>query len=278
MEFVFNDKHFFSESPVVMGILNLTTDSFFDGGSYLTEEKWILRTKEMRDQGAAIIDIGALSTRPGASEISEQEEINRLLKPIKTLVELFPEMIISVDTYRQRVAEKCLEIGACIVNDISGGQFDSKMLDFIGENKIPYILTHTKGTPATMQRDPIEKNCSRMVLEFFEQQTEKLLLRYGAQQIILDPGFGFGKTLEANYELLGKLASLRIHNFPILVGVSRKSMIYKLLQTTPDEALNGTTTINTISLLNGADILRVHDVKQAVETLKLYQTYTKANQ
>lgn len=272
MEFVFNNKRFSSESPVVMGILNLTTDSFFDGGSYLTEEKWILRTNEMLEQGAAIIDIGALSTRPGALEISEQEEIERLINPIKTLVKQFPEIIISVDTYRQRVAEKCLEAGACIINDISGGQFDSKMLDFIGQNSIPYVLMHTKGTPETMQLDPIEKNCSRIVLDFFEQQTKKLL-RYGAQQIILDPGFGFGKTLEANYELLGKLASLRIREFPILVGVSRKSMIYNLLRTTPAEALNGTTSVNTISLLNGADILRVHDVKQAVETLKVCQMY-----
>lgn len=274
MKLVFNGKQITSEKPVVMGILNVTPDSFFDGGKYLSEKEWIARTKTMLDEGAEIVDVGAMSTRPGAKSISEKEELDRLVKPIQILTDTFPEIIISVDTYRQKVAEKCLSVGATIINDISGGTFDAKMLDFIGQNNVPYVLMHTSGTPENMQDKPIEKDVVPIVLSFFEKQTEKLF-KFGNQQIILDPGFGFGKSVASNYQLLNGLTRLKINELPILVGVSRKSMINKVIETAPEDALNGTTVLNTLALMNDADILRVHDVKAAKEAIVLCEFLKK---
>lgn len=262
------------DEPVVMGILNLTPDSFFDGGRYLDEQQVLNRVHTMIEEGVDIIDIGASSSRPMAKPISEDEELNRLLPVIATIRTQYNDIAISIDTYRSNVAKKGLDEGANIINDISGGKLDPKMFDIVADYNAPYILMHMLGTPQTMQDNPSYKNVVQEVFDFFEAKVE-LLTQKGVSTVILDPGFGFGKSLEHNYKLLHDLDYFHKLGLPILAGVSRKSMINKVLDTTPDEALNGTTVLNTIALLKGAKIIRVHDVKQARETIKLV---TKLNE
>lgn len=255
--------------PQVMGILNVTPDSFYDGGNYISEMKIIERIRQIADEGATMIDIGAYSTRPGAAIVDEKEEIARLTPAVELVQKYHPELIISIDTFRSKVAEEintCL--GPVIINDISGGTLDPAMLHYAAKSGIPYIMMHIQGTPQTMQQNPVYENVTLDVRRFFTARIT-LLNELGCQNIILDPGFGFGKTLSHNYELLREMDSFNDLQYPLLVGISRKSMIYKLLDTTPADALNGTTVLNTIALLKGASILRVHDVKQAVETVKI---------
>lgn len=254
--------------PIVMGILNLALDSFFDGGTYNLEYQQVRQVEKMLSEGADIIDVGAMSTRPGANKISTEEELYRLLKPLKRLVRKFPEAVFSVDTYRAEVARQCVESGVHIINDISGGNFDEKMCETVAELKVPYILMHIHGTPETMQTNPLKENILNHIVEYFKMKVKKLYAT-GVKDIILDPGFGFGKTPECNYALLKHFEELRVDNLPLLAGVSRKSMINKVLGTTPEEALNGTTVLHTLALLNGANILRAHDVKEAVEAVKI---------
>lgn len=253
-------------SPIVMGILNVTSDSFYDGGQYNSEENWLTQTKKMIDDGAEIIDIGAYSTRPGAKNISEEEESNQLTKAIRSVRKHFPEILISADTFRASVAKKAVEAGATIINDISGGTMDAKMFETIAKLKVPYILMHIQGTPETMQKKPEYKNVTEEVFSFFDSKIKELN-SLGFNKIILDPGFGFGKTLEHNYQLLKDMEKFHSFHLPLLVGFSRKSMINKLLNVSAKDALNGTTVLNTIALQKGAKIFRVHDVKEAKEAV-----------
>lgn len=257
------------DRPVVMGIMNVTPDSFFDGGKYQGLTAVLEHCHKMVSDGADIIDIGAFSTRPGSARISDKEEIERIIPALKAIRKEFPDFLISIDTFRQSVANQCIEEGADIINDISGGLFDKKMIPYIGKNHIPYILMHITGTLEGMHKEEIiSENVHEKVRQFFEKQVDKLL-EYGEQQIILDPGIGFNKTIECNFGLLKDIDKYRINDLPVLIGISRKSLIYKTLNISPEDALNGTNTLNTIALLNGADILRVHDVKEAVEAIKL---------
>ena len=260
----------FSESkkPLVMGILNLTPDSFFDGGSHNNINDILTHCEKMLTDGADIIDIGAFSSRPGMEIISVEEEHNRLLPSLIEIKKHFPEATISIDTFRKDVAEKAIDCGAEIINDISGGTFDNEMLPFIGRNHIPYIIMHSGNSINSLHHEVIEDNICNEVKTFFERQVDNLM-QYGEQNIILDPGIGFNKSIKANFSLLKNINDYRIKNLPVLIGISRKSLIYKTLKTTPQKALNGTTVLNTIALLNGADILRVHDVKEAVEAVSL---------
>ena len=262
--------HFFSfDRPVVMGIMNVTPDSFFDGGKNQGLTAVLKHCHKMVADGADIIDIGAFSTRPGSERISDKEEIERIIPALKAIRKEFPDIPISIDTFRQSVANQCIEEGADIINDISGGHFYENMIPCIGKNHIPYVLMHITGTLEGMHKEEIiSENVHEKVRQFFETQVNKLL-EYGEQQIILDPGIGFNKTIECNFGLLKDIDKYRINDLPVLIGISRKSLIYKTLNISPEEALNGTTTLNTIALLNGADILRVHDVKEAVEAVKL---------
>lgn len=262
-------EHFFSwERPLVMGILNLTPDSFYDGGSHNNTDDVLRHCEKMLTDEADIIDIGAFSSRPGSEIISIEEENARLLPYLIEIRKRFPEAIISIDTFRKEVAKNALENGADIINDISGGLFDNEMLPFIGETHTPYIMMHCGGSIESLHTNLIEENSCEIVKAFFERQT-KFLSQYGEQQIMLDPGIGFNKSMKSNYELLNNIDKYRIDNLPVLIGISRKSMIYKTLKITSKEALNGTTVLNTIALMKGADILRVHDVKEAVEAVKL---------
>jgi len=256
--------------PKIMGILNLTPDSFFDGGRFNSEESAVRQTEKMIKEGAFFVDLGACSTRPGAGEISEDEEQKRLFPILEKLVNTFPEVYFSVDTYRSTVAAGSLDRGAAMINDISGGQFDSKMMETVGNYPAPYVLMHIVGSPQKMQENPQYQNVTQEVLYYF---SEKVQLAYekGINDVIIDPGFGFGKTLEHNYELFNNLDLLHSLQLPLLVGVSRKSMIYKKLGITPEEALNGTTALHSLALNKGAHILRVHDVKQAKECSILLQ-------
>ncbi|WP_196886100.1 dihydropteroate synthase [Aureivirga sp. CE67] len=263
-------------SPVVMGILNLTPDSFYDGGKYKDEEGVLSQVKKMLDEGATIIDIGAYSSRPNAKHISEEEELNRIVPIVELLVKEFPEIIISIDTFRSRVAEACLEAGAAIINDISGGAMDDEMLDVVAKYDAPYILMHMKGTPQTMQKDPTYENMIKEITFYFSEKVNRAHGK-GVNDIILDVGFGFGKTIAHNYELLKKMRLFDSFELPLLVGVSRKSMLYKPLGETAQTALNATTVANTLALENGASILRVHDVKEAVETIKIWELYNQHN-
>lgn len=257
------------DRPVVMGIMNVTPDSFFDGGKYQGLTSVLEHCQKMVAEGADILDLGAFSTRPGSERISDKEEIERIIPALKVIRKEFPNIPISIDTFRQSVAAQCIAEGADIINDISGGLFDEKMIPYIGKNHIPYILMHITGTLEGMHHEEIiSEDVHNKVRQFLENQINKLL-EYGEQQIILDPGIGFNKTIECNFALLRNLDKYRVNGLPILIGISRKSLIYKTLGFTPQEALNGTTVLNTIALLNGADILRVHDVKEAVEAVKL---------
>jgi dihydropteroate synthase len=247
------------DKPIAMGILNVTPDSFYDGGKYLSEKAILEQAEKLLIEGASIIDIGGASSKPSAVEISEKEEMERVLPVIKFILRKFPSTIISIDTFRSNIAKNAIHLGASIVNDISGGNFDKEMFKTIAHLKVPYIMMHIQGTPQTMQINPTYKNVLLNTLQSL-----------GVNDVIIDPGFGFGKTIEQNYEMLNQLEFFNSLNHPILVGFSRKSMINKVLNINSKEALNGTTVLNTISLIKGAKILRVHDVKEAIEAIKLF--------
>lgn len=257
--------------PRVMGILNVTPDSFYAGSRTQTEAEIVRRVKQIVSEGAAIIDIGAYSSRPNADNVSAREEMERLRMGLKILFEIQPDAVVSVDTFRADVARMCVEeYGVAIINDIAAGEMDADMFHTVAALNVPYIMMHMQGTPQSMQQHPHYDNLLEEVLLYFARKVQQLR-DLGVKDIILDPGFGFGKTIEHNYELLSHLEDFRIFELPLLVGVSRKSMIYRLLDITPQEALNGTTVLDTICLLKGADILRVHDVKEAVETVRIVQ-------
>ena len=263
-----------TDKPLVMGILNLTPDSFFDGGRYTREDAWISQADKLIDEGAAIIDLGAVSTRPGSDVVTEDEEIGRLLPAIELLAARHPKTVFSIDTYRGRVATLAANAGAGIINDISGGSLDAGLIPAVAATGLPYILMHMQGTPVNMQLNPVYENVTEEVVRFFEQKL-LMLQQSGINQVILDPGFGFGKTVDHNYRLLRELPLLKQAGFNILAGISRKSMIYKPLGITPGESLPATAAINLLAVLNGADILRVHDVKEAVQVIKLAEIYQK---
>ncbi|MFS2642081.1 dihydropteroate synthase [Bacteroides uniformis] len=257
--------------PRVMGILNVTPDSFYAGSRTQTEAEIVRRVKQIVSEGAAIIDIGAYSFRPNADNVSAREEMERLRMGLKILFEIQPDAVVSVDTFRADVARMCVEeYGVAIINDIAAGEMDANMFHTVAALNVPYIMMHMQGTPQSMQQHPHYDNLLKEVFLYFARKVQQLR-DLGVKDIILDPGFGFGKTMEHNYELLSHLEEFRIFELPLLVGVSRKSMIYRLLDITPQEALNGTTVLDTICLLKGADILRVHDVKEAVETVRIVQ-------
>ncbi len=261
------------EIPKVMGILNITPDSFYSGSRYNTDDEILKEATRMLEDGADILDVGGYSSRPGAKDISTEEESNRVLRVIKMISREFPKAIISVDTFRAEIArEAIVECGASIINDISGGDADINMFQVIRSLNIPYIMMHMKGDPRTMQNKPVYDDIVADILKWFGERIFKLKSA-GVKDIIIDPGFGFGKTIEHNFELLRRLGDFSIAGLPVLVGISRKSMIWKTLNIDAEEALNGTTAINAIALLNGADILRVHDVKEAVQTVLLIKRF-----
>lgn len=263
------------DEPVVMGIINATPDSFYEGHLKLNIDEIVSLAGKMIQDGAAILDVGGLSTRPGSQPVSVQQETDRALPVVEAIHRAYPEIILSIDTYNSQVAKAAVNSGAYIVNDISGGDLDADMLQTVADLDVPYICMHMQGTPATMQQAPVYSNVVKEVLDFFIAKINACN-KAGIKDVIIDPGFGFGKTIEHNFQLLKELAVLTISNKPILAGLSRKGTIYKTLGTTAAEALNGTTVLNTMALLNGASILRVHDVKEAVEVVKLFNAYKKA--
>ena len=255
--------------PQVMGILNVTPDSFYADSRKGTEAEVADRVTQILEEGGSMIDIGAYSSRPGADEVSPEEEMKRLVLGLKTIRRIAPQAIVSVDTFRADIARMCVEeYGVQIINDISGGEMDQKMFQTVAELNVPYILTHMKGTPQTMQENATYDHLMAEMLQYFGGKVQELH-GMGVKDIILDPGFGFAKTLDQNYELMNHLQDLKVLGLPLLVGVSRKSMIYRLLDSTAEESLNGTTVLNTLSLMKGANILRVHDVKACVETITI---------
>lgn len=261
--------------PIVMGIINTTPDSFFDGGVIKDKKDLLRKTEKMLKDGATIIDIGGVSTRPGAELVSTKIELDRLLPAVKLIRKKFPEIIISIDTFRSWVAVRVMdEIGPVIVNDISGGSLDSKMFETISRVQVPYVLSHIKGTPINMMENQEYDDIIQDISNFFSEKVRKLT-KLGVTDIIIDPGFGFGKNVAQNFELLNRLDSFKVFQLPVMVGLSRKSMIWKVLESNPNEALNGTSVINSLALLAGADILRVHDVKEAVEAIQLVQELKK---
>jgi len=257
-------------TPKIMGILNLTPDSFYDGGLYNNTDRALAQTEKMLLEGATFIDIGGASSKPGAVEISTDEELARVLPVIEEIHKTFPETIISIDTYRSDVAKLAVAAGAAMVNDISGGKLDPKMLKTVGALGVPYVVMHMQGTPQNMQDKPSYDNILTEIRSFFAAKIDAAH-KDGIHDVIIDPGFGFGKTLEHNYSLLKNLSSIKMNGIPLLIGVSRKSMIYKLLQAEVTEALNGTTVLNTVALQQGAQILRVHDVKEAHQAVQLIE-------
>ena len=257
-------------SPKVMGILNITPDSFFDGGKYKDKHAILSQTEKMLREGATFIDVGAYSSRPGAKHVSEAEELQRIVPVIKLLEKNFPDILISVDSFRSTVVRESINAGASIVNDISGGKLDDNMFATVASLQVPYIMMHMQGTPQSMQLNPVYENVVTDIILFFAEQLRKLR-KLKVNDVIIDVGFGFGKTTEHNYELLKKLSLFKNLEVPILTGISRKSMLYKLLDVLPEKALNATTVANTIALLNGTNILRVHDVKEAVEAVKIVE-------
>ena len=252
-----------------MGILNVTPDSFYDGGRFNTEDTMLRQVEKLLQEGAAIIDIGGYSTRPGAPETSEEEETFRVVESINSILKRFPDTLISVDTFRSSVAKRATESGAVMINDVSGGTLDDKMFETVAAARVPYILMHMRGNPENMQTLVDYQHLLEEMLMFFQSRVYALQ-QAGVADIIIDPGFGFAKTIPQNFEILRSLNYFQILNLPILAGLSRKSTVYKSLNIEAAEALNGTTVLNTIALLNGAQILRVHDVKEAVEAIKLY--------
>ncbi|NDV43536.1 dihydropteroate synthase [Flagellimonas sediminis] len=262
-------------TPKVMGILNLTPDSFFDGGSYKGESAILKRVESMLNDGATFVDMGAYSSRPGAEHVPEVEELKRMIPIVKLILKHFPETLISIDTFRSKVAEESIVHGAAIINDISAGNLDENMFATIAKFQVPYIMMHMKGTPQSMQKEAIYEDLIKDLRYYFSEkiaQTTQLKIN----DVIIDPGFGFAKTTGQNYTLLNHLDLFQTFGLPLLIGLSRKSMIYKILGSTPQEALNGTTTLHTIALLKGANIIRAHDIKEAVECVKLVEAL-KAN-
>ena len=260
------------DKPLVMGIINLTPDSFYSGSRLQGIDEILKKSEEMLKNGAAILDIGGQSTRPGSEKLSADAELDRVIAPIEAISKSFPEIFISIDTYYSKVAAQAVEAGASIINDISAGSIDTAMIETAALLKAPYVLMHMLGTPQTMQEQPQYENVAREVLDFLIKKVNELH-QSGITDIIVDPGFGFGKTATHNFELLRNLSVFSILKCPVLLGISRKSTIYKTLGVTVDESLNGTTVLNTIGLMNGASFLRVHDVKEAVETIKLFEAY-----
>jgi dihydropteroate synthase len=275
VSFEINHEIITFSDPVIMGILNVTPDSFSDGGSFNNEKDALSHCESMLIDGADIIDIGGCSTRPNNPIASEAEETSRVQPIIKSIKRHFPKALVSVDTFRASIAKRSIGEGADIINDISGGLFDEEMIPFIGENHIPYVLMHVEGNVETMHQIKLDGDIHQLVLNFFERQCEKLL-SYGKQQIILDPGIGFSKSLEANYKLLGDINRYRYKDYPVLIGISRKSLINKVISTTPSTAGHGTDALNTIAVLEGADILRVHDVKSAKQVATLAKHFMKS--
>jgi len=258
--------------PIVMGILNITPDSFYSGSRMQDTDTALQVASEMLEEGATIIDIGGQSTRPGSKRLLAEEELQRVLPVIESIHKNFPDAFISVDTYHAAVAEQAVAAGASIINDISGGTMDNDMLITLGRLHVPYVCMHIKGKPETMQHNPVYENVTKEVLDFFIHQTEACRLQ-NINDVIIDPGFGFGKTIQHNFQLLKDLSIFKMLDKPILAGLSRKATIYKTLNITVEESLNGTTVLNTMALMNGANILRVHDVKQAMEAITLFIEY-----
>lgn len=269
-----NGKIIDLNTPAIMGILNLTPDSFYDGGRLAREDQILGQSEKFLNAGVDILDIGGYSTRPGAKDISPEEEWQRLVPALGIIRKNFPEIPVSVDTFRANIARQSMEYGASMINDVSGGTLDSKMFDTISELQVPYVLMHMKGTPRTMQSGTQYDDVIREVLTELEKKLSNLTNR-GVNDVILDVGFGFAKTVDQNYELLRRLDAFRIFNIPLLVGISRKSMIWRLLDITPEEALNGTTALHMVALIKGVSILRVHDVKEAKQVVDLNNSLTK---
>lgn len=261
------------EKPLIMGILNVTPDSFFDGGNFNDEFSWLKHTEKMLVDGAGIIDVGCVSTRPGSMPIEEKDEATKAVKVVASLRKNFPGIIISVDTYRASVAHATVDSGADIINDISGGMMDENMYQTVAGLNVPYVLMHMQGTPETMQQKPSYTNITKEILYFFSDKINRLK-RMGVNDIIIDPGFGFGKTIEQNFRLLNEINFFEIVPYPLLIGISRKSMIWKVLKCSPKEALNGTSVLNTYALLNKARIIRVHNVKEARECVELISFFS----
>ncbi len=258
------------DRPKVMGILNLTPDSFYDGGKYRSAPEILRQVEKMHNEGATFIDMGAYSSRPNAHHISEEEELSRLLPVLELVIKEFPNALISIDTFRSHIANEAVKSGACMVNDISGGSLDEEMFSTIAKLQVPYILMHMVGTPQTMQQNVQYKNLIKDIIFYFSQKVFELR-KLGVNDLILDPGFGFSKTLDQNFELLQKLELFSCMDLPVLAGLSRKSMLYKLLDLDPEHALNATTSVNTIALIKGVSILRVHDVKEAMEAITIHE-------
>ena len=261
-------------TPKIMGILNVTPDSFYDGGVHNSDKKILKHVEKMLNDGAVFIDIGAYSSRPNGKNIDENEELNRVIPALELVNNKFPETIISIDTFRSKVAETCLNSGASIINDISAGEMDKKMMKIVGKYKVPYIMMHMKGSPQNMIRETNYNDMLKEIIKYFSKKINQAI-SYKINDMIIDPGFGFAKDLKQNYNLLSNMNLLKILDKPIMVGISRKSMIYKLLKTSAKESLNGTTILNTVSLIKGASILRVHDVKEASECIKLISALNK---
>jgi dihydropteroate synthase len=264
-----NGKLIDLSSPKVMGILNITPDSFYDGGRFKAPKSILAQAEKLLTEGATFLDIGAYSSRPGADFVSEEEELNRIVPVIELIVKHFPECLISIDSFRSKVMRECAGVGAVISNDISAGHLDAEMMTTVGELGVPYIMMHMRGTPQTMKKHTTYNHLMNDVYAYFSERIQ-CARNHGITDLIIDPGFGFAKTHAQNYKLLGQLDFFTNLNCPILAGVSRKSMIYKVLDCTPSEALNGTTALNMTALLNGSQILRVHDVKEAAECIKLF--------
>ena len=264
-----NGKLISLHQPKVMGILNLTPDSFYDGGKYKDDSSILHQVEKMINEGASFIDVGAYSTRPGAKEVDEHTELKRIVPIISIILKEFSEAIVSIDTFRSKVAIECISSGAAIINDISAGVQDQQMLNTVAQLNVPYIMMHTRGTPQNMQQQTNYDDVLKEVLLFFSERLS-IAKSLGIKDIIIDPGFGFAKNLNQNYELLRQLEMMSFIELPLLVGISRKSMIYKTLNTTADQALNGTTALHMVCLQKGAKILRVHDVKEAMECIKLH--------
>jgi dihydropteroate synthase len=264
----FNGKQLDLSHPVVMGILNVSPDSFYDGGKYPDLATQVEQAGRMLDAGAAIIDIGGISTRPGAPEVDEEDELLRVMPALNIILKIYPDCLVSVDTYRPSIAKTAAEHGAFMINDIYGGMYDPKMLPLIAKLNIPYVVMHMKGSPQNMQADPQYGDVVAEISYFFDAQLRKLE-EMGFRKLILDPGFGFGKTIGHNFEVLSRFPEFTYHGYPLMAGLSRKSMISRVLGTDPADTLNGTTVLNTVALLKGASILRVHDVKEAMEAIKL---------
>jgi len=255
-------------TPKVMGILNITPDSFYDGGLYKNESEILQQTEKMLIEGATFIDIGAYSSRPGGKHISESEELKRIVPVVNLILSHFPETFLSIDTFRSSVARQCIEAGATMINDISAGKMDKAMLSTVANLNVPYIMMHMKGTPQNMQQHTEYENLVKEIIFYFSERIAEAR-SHKINDIIIDPGFGFSKNIDQNYDLISKLDFFTNLNTPLLVGFSRKSMIYNLLESTPKEALNGTSVLNTLALTKGASILRVHDVKEAMECIKI---------